>query len=405
MMEYIGATGIPVSFDDVPIEKGIDFHFILSFAIDADSLGNPQNGKFSPYWQSTLTPESVAAIKARHPNLKALASLSGWSLGQKVLRWYKPANLQLWISNAFSSLKSIVTTYHLDGIDIDYENFPKHNESFAYCIGELITLLKNQRVIAVATIAPFYSTVIPYIQLFEGYGDVIDYVNHQFYTDKVKTPKGYLEAFRLRTQQFDKGKVLPSYEVNGRGIQGDAFFEALKLLKGNGFDVNGVMIFSADASSSNDYYYERKSQAFLLNSSTSSNFQEFYAKNDFLSIYLMFSSRKSASSTFQDTMVAKLQESQSVRDNDSPMTEDDIVDEVLSTTSTYVGGLGHGVIAPSSNSSLREQVLVANKRNVILKSEIEALKRDAMEKNTFLELEIEKANERLQMLKERLPNL
>lgn len=88
MMEYIGATGIPVKFDSMPIKDGIDFHFILSFAIDVDPSGNYQNGKFSPYWAETLTPDSVAAIKARHPNVKALASLSGWSSGSKVLHWY-----------------------------------------------------------------------------------------------------------------------------------------------------------------------------------------------------------------------------------------------------------------------------------------------------------------------------
>ncbi|KAK3025859.1 hypothetical protein RJ639_042288 [Escallonia herrerae] len=48
MMEYIGATGLPVTFDPVPINNGIDFHFILSFAIDADSSDNPQNGNFYP---------------------------------------------------------------------------------------------------------------------------------------------------------------------------------------------------------------------------------------------------------------------------------------------------------------------------------------------------------------------
>ncbi|KAK9292375.1 hypothetical protein L1049_020342 [Liquidambar formosana] len=268
MMEYIGATGIPVTFDPVPIEDGIDFHFILSFAIDVDPSGEYQNGTFSPYWASTLTPDSVAAVKARHPNVKALLSLSGWSLGDQVLHWYDPVDPQLWISNAFSSLQSLATTYHLDGIDIDYEKFPKHNTTFAYCIGELITLLKNKNVVSLATIAPYYDTAEYYIELYNGYSDVIDYVNHQFYTDRVKTPKGYLEAFRLRAEQFDEDKLLPSYEVNGRGIQGDAFFQALTLLEGNGFEVNGVMIFSADASSSNGYYYEKKSQAFLLNSTS-----------------------------------------------------------------------------------------------------------------------------------------
>ncbi|KDO58327.1 hypothetical protein CISIN_1g046094mg [Citrus sinensis] len=245
MMEYIGATGIPVKFDSMPIKDGIDFHFILSFAIDVDPSGNYQNGKFSPYWAETLTPDSVAAVKARHPNVKALASLSGWSLGSKVLHWYNPRNPQIWISNAFSSLKSIIQEYHLDGIDIDYEKFPMRNAStpsFAYCIGELITQLKNQSVISVATIAPFYSTALPYIKLYKDYGHVVDYVNYQFYTDKVRSPRGYLEAFKLRVEQFGREKMVPSYEVNGRGIQGQAFFDALRLLQANGFEVNGGVL-------------------------------------------------------------------------------------------------------------------------------------------------------------------
>lgn len=56
MMEYIGATGTPITFDAVPIEDGIDFHFILGFAIDADPSGQTQNGTFSPYWVNTFNP-------------------------------------------------------------------------------------------------------------------------------------------------------------------------------------------------------------------------------------------------------------------------------------------------------------------------------------------------------------
>ncbi|XP_073128699.1 chitinase 2-like [Henckelia pumila] len=272
MMEYIGATGAPVKFRNVPISPAIDFHFLLSFAIDANSSGSPQNGVFSPYWSSTLTPHAVAATKRRHPNVKAMASLSGWSLGPKVLSWYDPRDQRLWISNAFSSLKSLIATYHLDGIDVDYERFPKHSNgsirTFAYCIGELITLLKNQSVITVATVAPFYFTVPPYVELYKRYGGVIDYVNYQFYTDRIETPEAYLQAFKNRTEIFDEDKVLPSYEVHGRGIQGDAFFEALRVLEENGFEVKGAMIFSADASASNGYYYEKKTQDFLVNNSS-----------------------------------------------------------------------------------------------------------------------------------------
>lgn len=180
---------------------------------------------------------------------------------------YKPESPFTWISNALVSLQSIVTEYHLDGIDIDYETFPTNNDtSFAHCIGELITRLKQQDVITVASIAPYYRTVDPYVDLFQKYGDVIDYVNHQFYTDKVKYPAYYLQDFRLRASQFSASKLLPSYEVDGRGIQGDAFFEALELIKSRGLDVNGVMIFSADASQKHNFYFERKSQAFLRNS-------------------------------------------------------------------------------------------------------------------------------------------
>ncbi|WOK96550.1 chitinase 2-like [Canna indica] len=268
MMEYIGATGKPVTFSDVPVHRNIDcFHFILGFAVDADPSGASQNGIFSPYWTSTLTPSAVQAIKADLPSVKVLASLSGWSLGsKKILRWYNPADPMLWISNAVASLKSLVLEYHLDGIDVDYENYPRNDTTFAVCIGELITQLKEQGVISVATIAPFHNTVWHYAELFRRYADVIDYVNYQFYTDRVTQPKIYWEAFALRAAQFNATKLLPSYEVNGRGIQGDAFFDALRLLERKGFDVNGVMIYSADASSSNGYYYEKKSQEFLLNS-------------------------------------------------------------------------------------------------------------------------------------------
>ncbi|CAN0913369.1 Chitinase 2 [Linum grandiflorum] len=273
MMEYIGATGAPVTFESVPIKAGINFHFILGFAIDADPSGKPTNGKFSPYWADTLTPESISSIKSGHPNLKVMLSLGGWSINDKVLKWKPPNSRSLWISNAISSLTSLITTYHLDGIDVDYETFGRRSsdvDSFAFCIGELISGLKKEQIISVATIAPFHTTVVPYVALFGKYGFYIDYVNYQFYTDKVRSPAAYAEAFAARVKEFGKDKVLPSYEVNGRGIQGDGFFESLSLLQKNGFCVNGVMIFSADASEEGDdqFYYENKSQSFLLNNST-----------------------------------------------------------------------------------------------------------------------------------------
>ncbi|KAG6522645.1 hypothetical protein ZIOFF_019791 [Zingiber officinale] len=234
-MEYIGATGKPVTFSHVPVDPNIDFHFILSFAIDAGHSGAARHGVFSPYWASTLTPAAVRTVKARHPNVKVLA-----------------------------------TEYHLDGVDADYESFERNATDFAFCIGKLIAGLKAEGAIAVATVAPFDDTAGRYAELLWRYGGVIDYVNYQFYTDGVSTPRAYAEAFELRAAQFGApAKLLPSYEVDGRGIQGEAFFEAMRVIQSRGFEVNGVMIYSADASSSHGYYYERKSQEFLLNGTSS----------------------------------------------------------------------------------------------------------------------------------------
>lgn len=99
--------------------------FTLSFAIDADQSSKPQCGKLSPYWASTLNSDSIADMKVSHPNFKVLASLSGWSLGDKVPRWYDPMDPQQWISKAFSSFRFLSKTYHLDGIDMDHERFPQ----------------------------------------------------------------------------------------------------------------------------------------------------------------------------------------------------------------------------------------------------------------------------------------
>ncbi|XP_042472559.1 chitinase 2-like [Zingiber officinale] len=270
IMEYIGATGKPVTFSHVPVNPNIDFHFILSFAIDAGHSGAARHGVFSPYWASTLTPAAVRAVKARHPNVKVLASLSGWSLGNKVLRWHDPADPSLWIATAAASLKSLAAEYHLDGVDADYESFERNATDFAFCIGELIAGLKAEGAIAVATVAPFDDTAGRYAELLWRYGGVIDYVNYQFYTDGVSTPRAYAEVFELRAAQFGApAKLLPSYEVDGRGIQGEAFFEAMRVIQSRGYEVNGVMIYSADASSSHGYYYERKSQEFLLNGTSS----------------------------------------------------------------------------------------------------------------------------------------
>ncbi|OMO97883.1 hypothetical protein CCACVL1_04420, partial [Corchorus capsularis] len=85
--------------------------------------------------------------------------------------------------NAVTSLTSIIKTYGLDGIDIDYEHFQADPETFAECIGLLIKTLKKSKVISFASIAPYADDEVQrqYIALWKKYRNIIDYVNFQFY--------------------------------------------------------------------------------------------------------------------------------------------------------------------------------------------------------------------------------
>ncbi|KAK4255010.1 hypothetical protein QN277_008073 [Acacia crassicarpa] len=79
--EYIGAGGKSLTFSDLPINPSVEFHFILSFAIDytnSTSPPNPTNGDFKPYWDTqNFSPSHVSSIKSLFPNVKVALSLGG----------------------------------------------------------------------------------------------------------------------------------------------------------------------------------------------------------------------------------------------------------------------------------------------------------------------------------------
>ncbi|GMY31926.1 chitinase 2-like [Fagus crenata] len=155
--EYIGSEFKNVKFPDVPINSNVQFHFILAFAIDYTTFGTPSptNRKFNIFWDSNnLSPSQVSSIKNAHSNVKVALSLGGDSVVNG-LAYFSPSSIDSWVSNAVSSLTSIIKQYHLDGIDIDYENFKADPDTFAECIGRLITTLKRNKVISFASIAPY----------------------------------------------------------------------------------------------------------------------------------------------------------------------------------------------------------------------------------------------------------
>ncbi|KAL0460642.1 UNVERIFIED_CONTAM: Chitinase 2 [Sesamum latifolium] len=241
--EYIGAKFKNVTFSDVPINSQVEFHFILSFAIDytTSSPATPTDGKFNVFWDGN----------------------------DKV--YFNASFVNSWLSNAVSSLTSIIQEYHLDGIDINYERFKTDPETFSECIGKLISTLKNKGVISFASIAPYDDNELQshYLALWRNYGHIIDYVNFLFYG----YPKGtnvseFLDYFGKQSSNYNGGKVLASFVSDGSGglAPDNGFFTACSRLKSEG-NLHGIFVWCADDSKRLGFKYEKQSQSLLANHS------------------------------------------------------------------------------------------------------------------------------------------
>ncbi|XP_050233072.1 chitinase 2-like [Mercurialis annua] len=269
--EYIGANFKNIKFTDVPINPNLDFHFILSFAIDYDtsssSSPSPTNGNFNVFWDSdNLSPSHVLSIKRNHSNVKLALSLGGDTVGDS-FAFFKPNSVNSWVSNAVSSLTQIIKKYHLDGIDIDYEHFQSDPQTFATCIGLLIQTLKKNKVISFASIAPYDDGEVQknYLALWKRYSHFIDYVNFQFYAyDKETTVPQFLNYFKIQRLNYFGGKVLISFLTEGSGGLGpeSGFFSACKMLKSQNL-LYGIFVWCADNSKANDFLYEKQAQNLL----------------------------------------------------------------------------------------------------------------------------------------------
>lgn len=267
--EYIGAEFNNVKFTDVPINPKVEFHFLLAFAIDytTSSSPSPTNGKFNIFWDTdNLGPSQVSSIKNEHSNVMVGLSLGGDSVGDGSA-YFKPSSVDSWVSNAISSLTSIIQEYNLDGIDIDYEHFNGDPNTFAECIGKLITALKKNGVISFASIAPFDDDQVQshYMALWRSYGHVIDYVNFQFYAyDQGTTVSQFMNYFETQSSNYKGGKIMASFSTDGSGglSPKDGFFTACNRLKSRQ-ELHGIFIWSADDSKSRGFPYEKQSQALL----------------------------------------------------------------------------------------------------------------------------------------------
>ncbi|CAL1403265.1 unnamed protein product [Linum trigynum] len=271
--EYIGAEGVNVKFSDVPINSSVEFHFILSFAIDYtdSSRPTPTNGIFKPYWDTqNLALSQVSSIKNKHPNVRVAMSLGGDTIGEhNQFVFFQPKTPKTWLHNAIDSITDIVQAYNLDGIDIDYEHFMPgaDPDTFADCIGKLIMYLKGKKIIRFASIAPFDEDVAQrhYIALWNKYGHLIDYVNFQFYSyDKGTDKKKFLQFFDEQSRNYRGGKVLASFGTDNSGglKMAGGFLEACDQLRREK-KLHGIFIWSADDSKKAKFRAEIESQTFL----------------------------------------------------------------------------------------------------------------------------------------------
>lgn len=270
--EYIGAEDKNVRFTDVPINPNVDFHFLLSFAIDyaVSSTPTPTNGDFRVYWdKKNLSPSRVSAIKAHHPNVRVGMSLGGDTITEHHDVYFRPKSVSSWVANAIHSITEIVETYKLDGIDIDYEHFSTDPDTFAECIGRLLFYLKQNKIVSFTSIAPYDDgSVKPYyLALWRKYGHLIDYVNFQFYAyPKGTTVSQFLDYFETQRSNYKGGKILASFGTDGSGglSPENGFFKACGTLEKEG-KLSGIFIWSADDSKKANFQYERESQDFLAN--------------------------------------------------------------------------------------------------------------------------------------------
>ncbi|KAH0468704.1 hypothetical protein IEQ34_001936 [Dendrobium chrysotoxum] len=253
--EYIGSQFTDVKFSDVPINSGVDFHFILSFAADyttTTSPASPTNGNFNVYWDTDdLSADHVNAIKQANPNVKVALSLGGDTVSGTTA-FFKPSTVDSWVLNAVSSLTILIKA---------------DPTTFANCIGGLITILKKNNVISFASIAPYANSDVQqhYQALWANYGNIIDYVNFQFYAYSSDTTVDQLvNYFNDQSSNYAGGKVLMSLTGDGgRGLSpANGFFDACRKLKEEEKLV-GIFVWDADISKSRGFQYETTAQNLL----------------------------------------------------------------------------------------------------------------------------------------------
>jgi hypothetical protein len=286
--EYIGVKDYPANFTfptKIINGKIPNFHFILGIAtedLDDDKKGT---GNFQRTWDyDNLGADQVKSLKDTHPKVKVIISIGGRGLELA----FNPAEKDKWIEKATETIKDIISDYTddsysvscgsnviIDGIDINYEYVSSSPADFAYCIGKLITNVKDvfprNRFIS---IAPSKDSSPHYKRLYQEVTADIDFVDYQFYNEKVASKDDFVKLFREQSKVYDIKKLLAGYSTDSNDAHGEmteqVFIEGCKELVKKKL-IYGVFLWNANDSAvpvSNDepFFLEGLVQKILTNS-------------------------------------------------------------------------------------------------------------------------------------------
>ncbi|XP_058727861.1 chitinase 2-like [Vicia villosa] len=241
---------------DFPIEiirPGIEFHLILGFASEEYNEDGKGNGNFIETWDlEYLGPDKVKDFKKNNPNVKVVISLGG----RDVETPFYPAEETVWTRQAVKSLKVLIGKYNnesgsiIDGIDINYDTIKTSNELFVNCIGQVITILKNDANlnINVVSIAPSEKNEFLYRDLYQANKANINWVDYQFNKQEktVSTVKDFAVIYNNLIKDYPPNKVLPgtSTDPNNNKIPWEIFIAGCIQLR-NHSKLLGIFIWKA----------------------------------------------------------------------------------------------------------------------------------------------------------------
>lgn len=169
LLGYAGARpgGLaPIDPSIIPTAAGVDTWVALAFAQD-----NNGDGKFVFYPGMTITPQQVAVAKQQ--GKKFTVSIAG-----EIHAWVSPQST--WQTNAISTLNTLIDTYGLDGIDLNYEVTTNNWAQFTSSWCPVFSTLKSQRPGLVFTAAPYGATApTPYGDLAQSCPGFFSWINWQ----------------------------------------------------------------------------------------------------------------------------------------------------------------------------------------------------------------------------------